>query len=759
MIQNINKLNNVRSFLNFDGSSVTLGNKNIIYAPNGTGKTNLTRLIDKASKNEPLDDFCSQEANSIDEFDFELNISGERISKSNLKDKFIELDNISVFNIDYIEKTIKCKDFTQTDVSGDIVIPLGSVSNVLVELQSRIDELTKSRGSSILKIQENHPIYKDNILKKQTYSLSDRNIWTAFSINNIIDKENFKVFIPENLESFEECEKSFTKLNSIPEDYSIELSKEITIIEYDFNFNSILSELNSTKEFSPFDEKTKEDIKFITENWISQKNLTDGIKLSRSANECKLCKRELDSSVDDLFTKYEVYFENEESKYKNTLEDYRVKLETLIVKIEKFNNDLKLEVNEYTKLFSIEDSWVDFEISNLKQKLKELQEKVETKKSKPSARVILDNTLVNFNFSSEIKQLNLFLDNNLKLVAKINSKISSSTSKKAELRTIIGNKFLYEFYIENKETFTVLMDSINEIKAVKRQIAEEQEKLPSNTVSINVKKITNKLLNNFISLKKYKINEKEGIIFIELNDMDISKATHKLSDGEKTMISLCFFLASSIKKYNSSDKFFNSVFIIDDPVSSTSYNYFFGICNLIKHFQEVIVDEVWSSEKNKLTRAKIQKIILTHNTQFFNVLSVNVFKKRAKYFVLSQKNIKEIPGNHLKSEFENSLVNIKLAIKDSEPKPIGNDIRRFFETIRHFYGYSEFNAESLNLIFTEFDEYRHQVFFNVINYYSHGNPESHTDPLPVNFNQFLLEFEDLIVNSQFKELWNKIEIE
>lgn len=759
MIQNINKLNNVRSFLNFDGSNVTLGNKNIIYAPNGTGKTNLTRLINNASKNEPLDDFCSQEADSMDEFDFELNVSGEKISKSNLKDKFTELDNISVFNIDYIEKTIKCKDFTQTDVSGDIIIPLGSESNVLVELQSRIDRLTKSRDKSILRIQEYHQIYRDNILNKQTYSLSDRNIWTAFNISNIIDKENFKVFIPENMESFEECEKSFTKLNSIPEDYSIELDKEITKIEYDFSFDSIVTELNSTKEFSPFDEKTKEDIKFITENWISQKDLTDGIKLSRSANECKLCKRELDSSVDDLFSKYEAYFENEESKYKNKLEDYRVKLETLVGKIENFNNNLKVEVNEYIKLFSIEDSWSDFEISNLKQKLKELQEKVETKKGKPSTVVVLDNTLAGFNFSKEIEQLNLILDNNLKLIAKINSKISSSTSKKAELRTIIGNKFLYEFYIENKETFTVLIDSIKEIKSVKRQIAEEQEKLPSNAVSINVKKITNKLLSNFISLNKYKINEKGGIIFIELNEMDISKATHKLSDGEKTMISLCFFLASSIKRYNSSDKFFNSIFIIDDPVSSTSYNYFFGICNLIKHFQEVIVDEIWSDEKNKLQQAKIQKIILTHNTHFFNVLRVNVFKEKAKYFILSQKDIREIPKNHLKSEFENSLLNIKLATKDSEPKPIGNDIRRFFETIRHFYGYSEFNAESLKLIFPEFDEYRHQIFFNVINYYSHGNPESHTDPLPVNFKQFLLEFEDLIVNSQFKELWNKLKLE
>jgi len=84
---------------------------------------------------------------------------------------------------------------------------------------------------------------------------------------------------------------------------------------------------------------------------------------------------------------------------------------------------------------------------------------------------------------------------------------------------------------------------------------------------------------------------------------------------------------------------------------------------------------------------------------------------------------------------------------------VGNDMRRFFETLRHFYGFNKFEAKDIKLIFTEFNENKYKEFYMAINYYSHGNPELGTDPLPPdNMSKLLEEFVILIEKSQFIDL-------
>lgn len=256
------------------------------------------------------------------------------------------------------------------------------------------------------------------------------------------------------------------------------------------------------------------------------------------------------------------------------------------------------------------------------------------------------------------------------------------------------------------------------------------------------------------------MKEKDGVLTLKLSNYDISNTTQKISEGEKTMISLVFFLASSIQKFNNSEKFFNAIFIIDDPINSTSYNHFFGICNLLKFFDDTIVNKLWKDEVSKLSGSQLQKIILSHNTQFFNVVRESIFKRKAQYFTLKNNGISPILKGFSKSEFEMALSNIKAAVNSKVYHiPIGNDLRRFFESIKHFYGIKQFNAYTLERIFKGFKENKHHIFFTVINYYSHSNPEAHTDPLPVNFEPFLNEFDELISDSLFKELWQNIDLD
>src|SRR5690606_36181702 len=151
----------------------------------------------------------------------------------------------------------------------------------------------------------------------------------------------------------------------------------------------------------------------------------------------------------------------------------------------------------------------------------------------------------------------------------------------------------YEFYQKNKIDFDKIDTANESIEIDSENLAIEQEKLPKTKVSSNIETLCNIFLRDYLYIEKYKVEEKDGVLTLKLSDYDISNTTQKISEGEKTMISLVFFLASSIKKFDSSEKFFKAIFIIDDPINSTSYNYFFGICNLLKFFDETLVNEVW----------------------------------------------------------------------------------------------------------------------------------------------------------------------
>ncbi len=358
---------------------------------------------------------------------------------------------------------------------------------------------------------------------------------------------------------------------------------------------------------------------------------------------------------------------------------------------------------------------------------------------------------------SQLENLNLALEKNKDLIETINTKIDKTSNRKTELRKLIGQKLLYDLYLEKKSIVDSLIELNRQLSETKLKLAAEESKLPKNSAVDNVVQLCNIFLHDYLYLKKYHLSHKDGIIQLNLDKSDISQNGQKISEGEKTMIALCYFLASSIKQLNRLTYFDNGVFIIDDPVNSTGYSYFFGICNLIKHFHETIRKNVWN-ENTDDGKANIQKIILTHNSQFFNVMSGNIFKDKAEYFMLETDSLSIIGKNQLKSEFDNALINIKKAVTVDPNLSIGNDLRRFFETVRHFYGIRDFNALALKQIFPDFEEHQHAIFYTVINYYSHGNPEAHTDPLPTNFTQFKEDFVELISKSQFKDKWQGITI-
>lgn len=756
MIKRINFVKNTRSFLDFSASDKGLTKKTVIYAPNGTGKTTLSRLMDQISKKEPINNLISQEAANENEQDFEIVVDDESINKSNYLAKDL---NFLVFNTDYIDSVVRKDDFSKNDVSGEITIPIGEESNEIVSLKAKIIDYEQERDLKCQSLSESFEKLKKQKIQDKVYSKQDISIWEECKLDRLI-QPTYTINIPTKLPDFDTCEKDFQDITGLTEENKIN-NTNIGRISYSAQeIEQIFEEMFTPKNFPEFDEATKASIQNITRDWINSHLLHKGVEKSLADNECILCKRSLDEHSSQLFSSYAEYFKNEESSFKQKLENYQQTINELKTAIGRKNNNLQHNVNQVTRTLGITETWQDFDIQEVTELLTKVEKSIQQKNSNSSLSLNPlgdDEENKGKNLIEKLESLNQALEKNKVLIEAINSKIDKTSNRKTELRKLIGQKLLYELYIENKAIVDSVIELNKNISDTKSNLKNEESKLPKNSVADNVVKLCNIFLHDYLYLKKYQLSHQEGIIHLSLEKTNISQNGQKISEGEKTMIALCYFLASSIKYLNSITSFDNGVFIIDDPVNSTGYSYFFGICNLIKHFHETIRKNIWNENTDE-GKSNIQKIILTHNSQFFNVMSGNIFKDKAEYFMLETEKFSAIGKNQLKSEFDNALINIKKAVTVDPNLSIGNDLRRFFETVRHFYGIRDFNALALKQIFPDFEEHKHAIFYTVINYYSHGNPEAHTDPLPTNFAQFKEDFVELISKSQFKDKWQVITI-
>lgn len=771
MIKKLSSLKFIRNFIDFQ-SDVEFKKKNIIYAPNGTGKTNLSRLLLSLKNVESINHFKSQEAENNVNLQFSVECSDDNLDQTNYQAKKEPLSKLLVFNSDYVEETIKSENFSNQDVSGKIEISVGKESNEIETLEKEAKAKSDLRKKGHDDLKKNFKSFQTTKEKIKDFTRKDQSIWSEFKLEKLI-ADDFKISIPKNLASFNDCQENLKKLKKIDESSQLTTANPIKIDSESINFKDLITDLKEPKQFEIADIQTQQTLGQITKEWLETKDIRTGVEASKKADKCLLCQRELDENVNQLFENYELYFKNAESKFKDKLKPIRSQINKQLEEIYKINNDLESNTNSNCTILNIGKTWSKIDTSNLIRNLEDLVSSIDKKIADTNQNALLEFSEISETIiSKELENLNSSLKSNNELVDEINKKLIDSGKRKTELRIEVGKKWLYDFYIQEKSKVESI-DSLNgELSQLIERLGKEKEKLPASDVLSNLIKVANQFLHKDLCLTKYSFGESSGKIVIKLNNKNISSETkQKISEGEKTMLALCYFMASSIRELKNIEDFKEAIFVIDDPVNSTSYNYLFGIGFLLKSFDEDIAKMVWPND-NFQNGQNVQKIILTHNTPLFNVLKSQVFKESGKkneegvyipkhgYFLMSNSEFKEIKKEHLKSEFETSLLAIKKAYNsDLDDLVIGNDLRRVLETIKHFYGMKgQFDAAWLNTVFKNFDIVDHRTFFGVINYYSHGNPEAHEDPLhPTNFRPFLNQFNELIENSNFKDLWNKLD--
>ncbi|MCV4285362.1 AAA family ATPase [Pseudomonas capsici] len=230
------------------------------------------------------------------------------------------------------------------------------------------------------------------------------------------------------------------------------------------------------------------------------------------------------------------------------------------------------------------------------------------------------------------------------------------------------------------------------------------------------------------------------------------KVFKTLSEGEKTLISFLYFLevCNGELDVNSTKIKADRIVVIDDPISSLSHNYVYDVATLIR--REVLLPA---------NRFK-QVLVLTHNLFFFHELiklveddrrnvDLALFKvSKSAYSV-----IHPLRKEDIKNDYQAFWHTLKDALEGkASPTLIPNMMRNILEYYFSFVQHKDRLWKALDDLAEANPNLR--AFYRYINRESHSDPVNITEFGDINAQQYLEQFRQVFVATQFEDHFNRM---
>lgn len=679
-------------------------NKTLIFANNGSGKTFLSksfRLLDTQyeKRNEKHDNLLT-----FDKTNAELKLL-IKDKLSNIKIKQGEsplLENsyyiFHVFNSDYVNDVIKSRKYSpikKEDINGEIVI--GTPSVELDEKRAKLSELeTKNleiKNGIQKEIEDIISNYEKEYKLSKFLNFKQRNM-LELKENVNIDKEKHEV-----LYTIQSTEKEIKKLNSLPD--SIE---DIQTIQNQSNILDIEKD-SKVLRYSYIPLTLEENFKKYVDN--NKSFIEHGNALLESTDVCPYCKQELNNKAKEIIEKYIKYLSSEENRCKELCLREKAILENFSQRCEdnkcvyasiitKFN-ELK---SYFTDCNDVLDN-IDIETDNLKKSISLLISKFEEKYKMPSLSI---------DISQEYKVYYERLSSlNEKLTAN-NSKISQLNKKKSRIEKCIReykNNLIEQITDSNmfilSDKLPEYQSNLLEIQKLNEEILEKEKefKKVKKTEYFN----TLKDLFSMFFQNKYLIEDTDNGFIVKLeNNIINDKLNDVLSDGEKSIMAFCNYIAETHIIVNNKKDYNKLFYIIDDPISSLDSDYIYCVANVIRYLTKYF---------ENITYEKY--IILTHNINFARMLIRN--KIVSNKFQIKNKNLQKLDEKDFDIPYLHHLKDIYSIYKGNSDisHTTANSVRQILEGIHYFCAPSTTLENFVNDKFPELSTYTY------VNDKSHGN--------------------------------------
>lgn len=702
---------------------------NLIYGLNGTGKTQISKFL----------------ANQEDENFKDCNIEG------------LNNEEILVYNQDFIEKNFYNTDkqqgiFTLSEENITIKQEIEKLQEELIGLKSSQNEnegKLKEKQEDIIKIEND---FKEDIWKiKQNHSGNFKDFFEG----KMGSKESFLNFIKSKIGevlsldvinqnmNLEELKKQYTFLTDTTQ-VKLENINEISNIEFsNIENNAIFNEIIIGNQDSVVANLIN---KLGNEDWVK-----DGFDkyVLQDSQTCPFCQK------DTITQEFRGYLE---SYFDKTYEDK-------IKEIEKLNDDYKNLLSNMPSIETfyrgdiLDDKDLEFEkiYSQVTSKLQENIRKIQEKIKEPSKKIELEKTEEVFqNLNDYIKQIQ-------QKIIDFNSKLENLEDEREKLKkqfwefAIFEKKEIIEKYNKDKKEQEInkgVLDKENQtikdsIQHIENTIKEKQKEVIN--IQEAVDRINNYLKDLGILSFCIKIQDDEKQEYIIVREGENKPSFKTLSEGEKTLISFLYFLQLCQGKKEKDEAILDKIIVIDDPISSLSFNYIYEIAQLIKHTffdSENLYKQIFIFTHNLYFYHEFFKIINKEDKKN-NITSFRIFKNQNNFSCISS-----LKRDEILNDYQAYWQILKEYKQEKTHKAIiPNTMRNILENFIGFV-YAKKMIDIVNEYFA--NDIQYKAFYRYISRESHSDRENISDVKDIDINMFFEAFENFFNKLKHEEHYEKM---
>ena len=409
-----------------------------------------------------------------------------------------------------------------------------------------------------------------------------------------------------------------------------------------------------------------------------------------SMDVCPFCEQAVEASGPKVIIEaYLKYFADEEERHKSELRNLSFKIQNLKDKLNHLENAVTSQKSNFEVLKQNLPSQEKSVLTDLTPSLDLVRKAISTiediiqEKLNHLARSHL---CVKENLSDRISRLNSLIEENNTKIYTLNNAINQADKERISLQREACSVFKQEFIIDNWTEVENIKNFNREVKSKLDYLRTLENSGPREDARSRVADTFETLLSQFFA-NKYVFDKNTFVLKRGDNEM-VRGPRRTLSDGEKTAIAFCFFIASMHRKVTANSDYKKLFFIFDDPVTSMSYEYVFTIAHILKSLSVSEMGDVSLNPKlisQNTYRPRL--LILTHSSYFFNISLTNrVVNKNAAFVLFSEANNHKIQSlNNYVAPFQEQLKDVYEVVKGRSPDhTTANSIRSILEAVGRF---------------------------------------------------------------------------
>lgn len=606
--------------------------QNLIFASNGTGKTFLSRafrLLDTHSddqSNIQASDIVSEEG-TIGTFSFFE--GAEKLAEMNLDTRGVSSLSISsdhifhVFSADYVESELKRKSYHELDGSTTHEIILGRPNAELIEKQG---DLKKKRKEYTARQDELRAQF-DNEKKAMKTDFSIRASLGEFNRLELLTLTTSEAKKTEDLATLK---VQYEKIKSLPEGVSI--SEQSNATDCFADLSELIDGLQKTVTPAKIDEIVKQ--KILSDPDFFKTGIE---KLSESPDHCHFCTQQIQATALASITAYREYFADEEASHQDVILVQKGELKKLKTNISiAAQNCLSVQAS-YNELKAYFPELATENLDSIDENFDFLNEEYTLVDGLLDQKSLDLSKAQNIDWAPGVAKVGIDIQadiqsNNRKIFV-LSGMLTKAGKQKQGIQRAACISMLETFRTQNAQA----LESLKLLEKSRKSLANEIDQLKKSSgdkVSAREKVAgTFEFLLKLVFGGKYTFDATRFVV--QRNKTDMTRGGDRtLSEGEKSVLGFCYYLAQTHLKVSEADDYKKVFFIIDDPVSSVSFDYIYSIAQIIKSLR--LKDAELHFDSSPVLRPRM--LILTHNDYFYNLVSSNNVVPKSALFQLTDNN-------------------------------------------------------------------------------------------------------------------------